>query len=338
MYLADVLPNATLKLIHGASTHESRQELESSAAAVLVVLCAIWGLSQVAIKLAGEGISPAMQAGLRSIGSAILLVGWARWRRVPLLVRDGTLVPGIVAGLLFAAEFLLMYLGLTFTTASRAVIYVYMAPFVTAIGAHFFIDGDRLTRMKTAGLVIAFAGVLIAFADALRLPTRTELLGDLLCLGAAFAWGATTIVVKGSRLRGASAERTLFYQLAVSAVLLPAVALATGESGVHAATPMVIGALLYQIVIVAFASYAAWFWLVSRYPASRLAAFTFLTPIFGVAAGGLFLSEPLGPGLIAALVLMASGIYLVNRPTRARVGAGPAPDATVDQRQVRAPM
>jgi drug/metabolite transporter (DMT)-like permease len=289
---------------------------------VLVVLCAIWGLSQVAIKLAGEGISPAMQAGLRSIGSTILLVGWARWRRVPLLARDGTLVPGIVAGLLFAGEFLLIYWGLTFTSASRGVIYVYMAPFVTAVGVHFFTDGDRLTRMKTAGLVIAFAGLVIAFADALRLPTRIELLGDLLCLGAAFAWGATTVVIKASRLRSVSAERTLFYQLAVSAVLLPAVALATGEPGVHAPTPLVIGALLYQIIIVAFASYAAWFWLVSRYQASRLAAFTFLTPIFGVAAGGLLLDEPLGPGLIAALALMASGIYLVNRPTSApsRIG------------------
>jgi drug/metabolite transporter (DMT)-like permease len=307
---------------------------------VLVVLCAIWGLSQVAIKLAGEGISPAMQAGLRSIGSTILLIAWARWRRIPLIARDDTLVPGIVAGLLFAGEFLFIYWGLEFTTASRGVIYVYMAPFVTAVGAHFFTDGDRLTRMKTVGLAIAFAGLVIAFADALRLPSRTELFGDLLCLGAAFAWGATTVVIKGSRLRGVSAERTLFYQLAVSAVLLPAVALATGESGVHAPTPMVIGALLYQIVIVAFASYAAWFWLVSRYPASRLAAFTFLTPIFGVAAGGLLLDEPLGPGLIAALVLMASGIYLVNRPTRARVDDEPTPDtmdAPGDQRQVRAP-
>jgi drug/metabolite transporter (DMT)-like permease len=175
--------------------------------------------------------------------------------------------------------------------------------------------------MKTAGLLIAFAGLVVAFADALRLPSRTELIGDLLCLAAAFAWGATTVLIKATRLRNVSAERTLFYQLAVSALLLPLVALATGEPGVHAATPMVIGALLYQIVIVAFASYAAWFWLVSRYPATRLAAFTFLTPIFGVAAGGLLLAEPVGPALIVALVLMASGIYLVNRPSRVAVAS-----------------
>jgi drug/metabolite transporter (DMT)-like permease len=253
-----------------------------------------------------------MQAGLRSIGSALLLVVWARWRGVPLLVRDRTLVPGLAAGLLFAAEFLLLYWGLTFTTASRGIIFLYMAPFVTAIGAHFTVPGDRLTPLKSAGLLVAFAGIAVAFADGLRLPSRGELVGDLLCLGAAIAWGATTVVVKASRLRSASAERTLLYQLGVSAVVLTATALATGERGITRATPLVVGALAYQIVIVAFASYAAWFWLVTRHPPSRLAAFTFLTPTFGVAFGGLLLDEPIGPGLLLAVALIAAGIYLVN--------------------------
>jgi drug/metabolite transporter (DMT)-like permease len=256
-----------------------------------------------------------MQAGLRSIGSAVLLIGWARWRGVPLVVRDGTLVPGLIAGLLFAGEFLLLYWGLTFTTASRGVLFLYMAPFVTAIGAHFAVPGDRLTRQKSAGLLIAFAGIAVAFADALRLPSGDELVGDLLSLGAAIAWGATTVVVKASRLRSASAERTLLYQLGVSAFVLTAIAIATGEPGITRATPLVVGALAYQIIIVAFASYAAWFWLVTRHPPSRLAAFTFLTPAFGVAFGGLLLDEPIGPALLLALALIAAGIYLVNRPS-----------------------
>jgi len=296
--------------------HEVRPDLDTAAAVLLTLLCASWGLNQVAVKVAGAGISPAMQAGLRSIGSTVLLVAWARWRCVPLLTRDGTLLPGLAAGLLFAAEFLLIYWGLTFTTASRGVIFLYTAPFVMAIGAHFFVPGDRLTRVRSLGLLVAFAGIVVAFADALRLPTRVELLGDMLCLAAAFAWGATTVLIKVSRLRHVSAERTLLYQLATSAVVLPVVALATGEPGVHDATPAVIGAFAYQIVVVAFVSYAAWFWLVARYPASRLAAFTFLTPVFGVAFGGLLLSEPIGPALLLALVLMATGIYLVNRPSR----------------------
>ena len=264
--------------------------------------------------MANAGISPALQAGLRSIGSAILLVFWARSRRVPLIVRDRTLGPGIAAGLLFAAEFLLIYWGLTLTTASRGVIFLYTAPFTMAIGAHFFVPGDRLTRMKSLGLVVAFAGVTVAFADGLSLPSRDQLLGDLLCFAAAIAWGATTIVVKASRLQRTSPERVLFYQLGVSAAVLPVVSLATGETGFHSASPLILAAFAYQIAIVAFASYAAWFWLVARYPASRLAAFTFLTPVFGVALGGLLLGEPIGPGLLAAVALIAAGIYLVNRP------------------------
>ena len=297
----------------------ARQELDGAAALLLVALCASWGLNQVAVKVANAGISPALQAGVRSIGSAVLLVMWARWRGVPLVVRDGTLVPGLAAGLLFAAEFLLVYWGLTLTTASRGVIFLYTAPFMMAIGAHFLVPGDRLTPLKTIGLVVAFAGILVAFADALGLPSRDELFGDLLCLGGAIAWGATTVIIKVSRLRQISAERTLLYQLVVSAVLLPAVALATGESGFHGASPLVLAALAYQIVIVAFASYAAWFWLVARYPASRVAAYTFLTPIFGVASGGFLLSEPIGLELLAALGLIAAGIYLINRPAPSAV-------------------
>jgi drug/metabolite transporter (DMT)-like permease len=297
--------------------HSARQALDGGAALLLVVLCASWGLNQIAVKVANAGISPALQAGVRSIGSAALLVVWARWRRVPLIVRDGTLIPGLAAGLLFAAEFLLVYWGLTLTTASRGVIFLYTAPFVMAIGAHIFVPGDRLTRLKSFGLVVAFAGILVAFADALRLPSRDELFGDLLCLGGAIAWGATTVLIKATHLQHISAERTLLYQLGVSAVVSPVVALAIGEAGFHDATPMVIGALAYQIVIVAFASYAAWFWLVTRYQASRLAAYTFLTPVFGVAAGGFLLAEPIGVELLAALGLIAAGIYLINRPVAA---------------------
>lgn len=295
----------------------ARHELDRTAAALLVVLCAIWGLNQVAVKITVAGISPALQAGLRSIGSSLLLIAWSRWRGVPLLVRDGTLWPGLAAGVLFSGEFVLLYWGISLTSASRAVLFLYTSPFAVAIGAHWFVPGDRLNGGRVAGLVVAFAGVLVALADRLRAPGGSELAGDLLCLGGAIAWGACTVLVKASRLRRASAERTLLYQLGVSSLVLPAIALAAGEPGVHAATPLVLACLAYQIAVVAFASYAVWFWLMSRYPASRLAAFTFLTPVFGVASGGLLLGEPIGPGLLLAMALVAAGIYLVNRPAAA---------------------
>jgi drug/metabolite transporter (DMT)-like permease len=270
----------------------------------------------VAVKVASAGISPALQAGLRSIGSGALLVTWARWRGVQIFVRDGTLGPGIAAGLLFAVEFLVLFWGLSLTTASRGVIFLYTAPFAMAVGAHYLLPGDRLTRPKTIGLLVAFAGILVAFADGLRQPTHRQLLGDLLCFAGALSWAATTIMVKGKRLSRVSPERILLYQLAVSAAVLPLASLVTREEGFRGVTPLVVAALAYQIAIVAFASYAAWFWLVARYPTSRLASFTFLTPVFGVAFGGLFLGERLGPGLLAAVALVGAGIYLVNRPTR----------------------
>jgi drug/metabolite transporter (DMT)-like permease len=281
-----------------------------------VALCALWGLGQVAVKVANAGISPAFQAGLRSIGAALLVLLWAKLRGVRLFTRDGTLRAGIAAGLLFALEFVLIYWGLTFTQAVRATLFIYLAPFIVALGAHFFVPGDQLTRAKLLGLAAAFGGMMIAFTDALRLPSQRELIGDAMCIAAAVSWGATTVLIRASALARASAEKTLFYQLAVSAVALPLGALALGEPGIVAPTPLVLASLFYQTVIVAFASYVAWFWLVARYPPSRLAAFSFLAPVFGVACGGLLLDEPVSAALLAALALIAGGILLVNRPQR----------------------
>jgi drug/metabolite transporter (DMT)-like permease len=292
-----------------------RQGLDRAAALTLLLVCAIWGLNQVAVKVANAGISPVAQVALRSVGSTILVLAWSRARGVRLATRDGTLGYGVAAGLLFAAEFLLIYWGLTLTTASRGVVFVYTAPFVVAIGAHLFVPGDRLTRPKLAGLLAAFGGLVIAFADGLRLPSHRELLGDLLCLAAAILWGATTVLIKASPLVRIRAEKTLLYQLGISALVLPPVSLLLGEPGVFGPTPLVLSALAYQTVVVAFASYVTWFWLITKYPASSLAAFSFLTPVFGVIFGALLLREPVGPALIAAVTLLAVGIYLVNRPS-----------------------
>ena len=281
--------------------------------AVLTLLCAVWGLTQVSIKVANSGISPVLQAGLRSAGSALLLWGWSALTGVPLFRRDGSLGYGLLIAALFAGEFVFLYWGLTYTTAARGILFVYLSPFVVALGAHFFVPGDRLRRLKVVGLLCAFAGIALAFADGLRLPTRRELVGDVMELVAAVLWGATTVVIKASRHGRLSPNKTLFYQLAGSAVMLLALSAIVREPGVTNATPLVIGSLLYQIVVVAFASYLTWFWLLSRYPASALAAFSFLTPLFGMMAGGLLLGERISGALAAAMLLVALGIFLVNR-------------------------
>jgi drug/metabolite transporter (DMT)-like permease len=290
-----------------------RLQLDASAMTLMVLLCACWGVNQVAIKIANDGISPILQAGLRSAGAALLVWAWSSHRGLRLFARDGTLGYGVLVGLLFGAEFFFLYWGLVFTTASRAVLFLYTAPFVVAVGAHFLVPGERLRLVQLFGLACAFAGIAIAFGDALRLPSRQELLGDGMAFVAALLWGATTLVIKASRLSRVSASRNLFYQLAVSAALLIILSQALGEAGITAPTPIVLAMLAYQVVIVAFASYLAWFWLISRYPAGRLSAFSFLTPLFGVAAGALLRGESVTPPLLLAVTLVGGGIYLVNR-------------------------
>ena len=290
-----------------------RNRLDATAITLMVALCACWGVNQVAIKLADAGIEPVFQAGLRSAGAAVLVWAWSRWRGIPIFTRDGTLGLGLLIAVLFAGEFVFLFWGLVFTTASRAVLFLYMSPFVVALGAHLFIPGERLKGIHVLGLACAFVGVAIAFTDSLRLPTHRELLGDGMAFIAALLWGATTVVVKASRLNRTSPHKVLLYQLGGSAVVLLALSRALGESPTIAATPVVLGALAYQIVIVAFISYLSWFWLISRYPAFRLSTFSFLAPLFGLAAGGLLLSEPITASLLAAMALVGLGIYLVNR-------------------------
>jgi drug/metabolite transporter (DMT)-like permease len=287
-----------------------------AAMAILVGLCAIWGVNQVAIKLGNEGISPAWQAALRSTGAALLVLIWARARGLSLFERDGTLPAGLLAGALFAIEFALLFWAMEFTTAARAVVLLYTAPFTVALGAHFFLPGDPLTRDKALSLIACFAGVATLFADSLALPDRTALIGDALALLAGTFWGATTVAIKATKLARTSAEKTALYQLAVSALILPAVAFALGERGAFDPTPLVLGSLAFQIVIVVFASYTIWFWLVREYRASSLAAFSFLTPLFGVIAAHLLLDEPVTGTLAVSLALVGLGIWLVNRPAR----------------------
>jgi drug/metabolite transporter (DMT)-like permease len=293
-----------------------RKPADALAVSMMVVLCMCWGFQQVTIKIAAAGISPIMQAGLRSIIATLLLLGWARLRGIPLFGRDGTLPGGLAAGVLFAAEFVFIYAGLTYTAASRMVVFIYLAPCLTALGLQWFVPGERLNAVQWAGVMLAFLGVALAFADGFSTAAGPTLIGDAFGVIAAALWAATTVLVRSTRLTSASAAKTLFYQLAISALVLPLVSLAVGETGVSALTPTVVASLAYQSVIVAFASYLAWFWLLTRYLAGRIAVFSFLTPLFGVAFGVIFLSEPVSAAFLGAALLVGAGIALVNRPAK----------------------
>lgn len=294
---------------------QRHSHLDTRAISLLLGCCVLWGLNQVAAKAALSEITPLWQAGLRSAGAALLVWLWARWRGIALFQRDGTLPGGLLAGTLFAAEFACIFAGLQYTTASRMVVFIYLSPFVVALGMPFIARSERLSLRQAGGLLLAFGAVAWAFAEGFGTQSGSELqwLGDSLGLLAALLWGGTTLAIRATRLSSASAEKTLFYQLGVSGLALMLAACAMGEPWPTAWSARLAGLLGFQTVIISFASYLLWFWLVRHYPATRLASFTLATPLFGLLAGALLLGEPISARLGLALLALAAGIVLVNK-------------------------
>jgi len=281
--------------------------------ALVVGLCVIWGFNQVAVKLAIAEVPPLIQCAVRTTLATVIVVALMRWRGQPIAVRDGTLVPGLICGLLFGMEFVLIYRGLLYTTASRATLFIYLAPFIVAIGARWFLPGDRFGLTQWCGLVLSFLGMVIAFGVPAPGGDANQLIGDLMMVAAAVGWAATTLLIKGSALNRISAERTLLYQLVVAIPILSVGALVFGERVVAMPSALALGSVAYQTLVVSM-TFALWFALIVAYSASRLSAFTFLTPICGVLTGHLILGEPLTPAFALAVALVAIGLILVNRP------------------------
>jgi len=288
--------------------------LDALAIVLVVALCLTWGFNQVAVKLAIHDIPPLIQSTARSVLAAILVGAWAYFRGIPLFKRDGTLLSGLAAGTLFALEFVLIYRGLLYTTATRAVLFIYLAPFLVVIGTRWLVPGDRFTLSEWFGLVLSFVGIVIAFGVPTPAADPRQMLGDLMMIGAAVGWAGTTLIIKASALNRVSAEKTLLYQLVVSVPILGIGALAFGERINAMPSALALGALAYQAIWVVSVTYAVWFALIVRYSAARLSAFTFLTPLFGVAAGHLVLNEPLTPPFALAVAVVTLGLVLVNRP------------------------
>ena len=300
-------------MVSTPASNSVTRPLDAAAAATVVVLCVSWGFNQVATKLAIHDIPPLMQATVRSIVAALIVVGWCKLRGFALFKRDGTLLAGVAAGVLFAIEFILIYQGLVYTTATRAVLFIYLAPFFVVLGSRIFLPADAFRLAQWLGLALSFTGMLVAFG----LPTPAldprQAIGDLMMVAAALFWAATTLIIKASPLTRVSAEKVMLYQLVVSAPIMAAAAYVAGERITHAPSALALGSLAYQTIWVVSITFVIWFALIARFSANRLSAFTFLTPLFGVAAGHLVLGEPLTPAFAAAVALVAGGLVLVNR-------------------------
>ncbi|HRC38029.1 MAG: DMT family transporter [Rubrivivax sp.] len=294
---------------------ERKDHVDGLAVALLLGCCAIWGLGQVAAKVTLSEIPPLMQAAARSLGAALLLVLWSRSRGLALFRADGTGRAGLLAGSLFALEFACIFVGLQYTSASRMSVFIYFAPFVVALGMPLIARSERLNRIQAAGLLLAFGGVVWAYFEGFVSPSAgpQQWLGDALGLAGALLWGLTTLTLRGTRLGSALPEKALLYQLAVSAAALGLASLVAGEPWPAQLTGASLWPLAFQTVVITFASYLVWFWLVRHYPATRISAFTLLTPVFGLLAGVGLLGEPLTLRLGVALVAVCAGIWLVNR-------------------------
>lgn len=290
-----------------------KTHLDTLSISLLLACCLFWGFQQVLVKATLVELPPVFQASIRFAGATLLLWLWCVWRGVKLLSADGTLRAGLLAGGLFAIEFACLYIGLQYTSASRLTVFLYTSPFWVAVLLPLWVASEKLRAVQWVGLACAFAAVAFALREGFSAGGASTWLGDVLALVAGMFWGLTTVVIRASSLARVSAEKLLFYQVAVSTLVLPPLSLALGEQWAWSFSPFAITSLLLQTVVGAFASYLAWMWMLGRYPATKISVFVFLTPLFALLFGALWLGEAVTPSLLAALALVAVGIVLVNR-------------------------
>jgi drug/metabolite transporter (DMT)-like permease len=287
--------------------------LSAGAVALMLMLCLSWGFNQIAVKLALPDIPPMLQAAIRSACALPVLLLIARLRGVKMFKRDDTLGPGLFAGLLFGIEFVLIFRGLLLTSASRAVVFLYTAPFFVALGSYQFL-GERLRASQWGGLALSFAGVALAIGVPQANVDANVLLGDLMIVGGGALWAATTLLVKATSLLRAAPEKALGYQVAMSIPILGFAAWISGETLTRVPGPLALSLMAYQSIWVVGLTFLLWFTLVKTYSASKLSAFTFITPLFGVVASYFIMHDELTLAFGAAALLVIAGLYLVNRP------------------------
>lgn len=296
---------------------DRKTQMDAFGVIAMTGFAVLLAFNQVVIRVTNEGLQPIFFAGLRSLGGALLIALWMKARGIRIEIAPGTLPAGLMIGTIFAVEFICLFVALDLTTVTRTSVIFYTMPLWLAIGAHFLIPDDKITPRKALGMCLAFAGVAWAIINQGGPEGEASLLGDMMALGGAVAWAGIALCARGTRLRDVRPEMQLLWQLSVSAPLLLIAAFAFGPflrdpSFIHWA------GLAFQIVVVVSAAFLFWLWLLSIYPASSIASFSFLSPIFGVGLGWLLLGEHVGPEIGVALVLVCAGLIIINRPPKPR--------------------
>lgn len=294
--------------------HDVRLPLNGRAVAIMTLLCVIWSLQQISLKAASVDVSPMLMIALRSGAAALCVALLMRMRGQPVSLSSGRWRAGTVVGALFALEYLLVAEALRRSYASHVIVFLYTSPIFTAVGLHARFPAERLRGLQWLGISIAFAGIALAFLG--HGPSATAnapsvLWGDALALLAGATWGATTVTIRFSSLSMAPPAETLLYQLLGAFLLLmPAAGLSGQIRFVSTETAWL--HLAFQALIVSFASFLVWFWLLRHFLASRLSVFSFLTPIFGIVLGVVLLGEPVQASFLGGSVLVLTGIVFVS--------------------------
>jgi len=287
---------------------DERRALDTQAAALMLMLCVIWSLQQIAMKAIADQVAPMLQIALRSGVALCLVAALMRWRRERF--DWSAWRAGLLIGVLFALEYLFVALALRHTSAGHTVVFLYTSPIFAAMGLHWKLASERLGKVQWLGVAVAFAGIAFAFLGG-RSGTQASLWGDLLALLGGASWGATTVTIRCSRLSVAAPNQTLLYQLGGACVYLLVLAMLTGQTGF---TPSVLVwiSLAYQTLVMSFISLLLWFWLLRHYLASRLGVFTFLTPVLAVLLGALLLGEVPEVQFVVGALLVLAGILTVT--------------------------
>jgi drug/metabolite transporter (DMT)-like permease len=287
-----------------------RRTLDFRAFALVLLLCVIWGIQQVAMKGVAADVAPVMQLAVRFAGASVFFGCWVAVREGRRAFADRTLASGLLLGLMFSLEFLLAGSALVHTSAAHSIVLLYSAPIFTALGLQFLPE-ERLDRMQWIGIAAAFVGVVVAFLGPGNRSSAEVIVGDLLALSGGAAWGFSNVVLRRGRVGDASAPKTVLYQVGVAALLLSAFACFTGQTRVVPSTAAVL-TLLFQTLFISIFSYLLWFWLLRLYLTSRLMLLSLMTPLFGVIFGALLLREPIEPRFALGALLVLAGIAIVN--------------------------
>ena len=290
----------------------TRQPLTARAGALALLLSTLWAGNPVANKAGLDDAGPMRLGWLRfAIGGVVVLI-YAVATRQSFRVLRHEWVPLALLGTLFTVQLAFMNIGQDFSTAGHAVVVTSTFPLWTGVFAHFFVPGDRMSRSRTLGTLVAYSGVIAVFYKGFADSSSDFLVGDLLLLGSAVLLGGRQVYL--SQLGQGIAQHKLLISQGVFGVTAFVIASLIFESDeAFVVTTRLVVALLYTGVLIAGLGFIGQTWLLKRYLPSRVTVISLSQPIFGVLFSWWILGESVGGELYIGAVLVVVGSALAQR-------------------------